>query len=124
MNSQIEDSEVMLEQQRSHILLVFSNAVYNKNEEFLEWYKTDCLQSIVGFDKVLSAQHYQENSFNISGNCKPIGFKYLALYQLCLDGSEDASLLIEKVSELHQREINAGEIATWLYYPVSENICQ
>ena len=116
------NAEALAKQKRSHTLLVFCKAVDGQEESFANWFKTDCLQSVVAFDKVLSARHYQEYPYNLSGEYKPIGFDHLGLYQLSLDGAKDVDDLIDQINELYQGESSAGDIATWLYFPVTEKI--
>lgn len=120
MTENTNNAEALAKQQRSHTLLVFCNSANGKADSFLNWYKTDCLKTVAGFDKVLSARHYQEYPFNLSGDYKPIGFDYLGLYQLSLDGAKDVSELIDQINALYQSESSAGDIATWLYFPVTE----
>ena len=122
MGENTNNSEAIAKQQRSHTLLVFCKTTDEKKETFLNWFKTDCLQTVAGFNKVLSARHYQEYPFNLSGNYKPIGFDYLGMYQLILDGAEEASELIDQINALYKNESSAGDVATWLYFPVSEKI--
>ncbi len=116
------NAEALAKQQRSHTLLVFCKAEDGKAEAFSNWFKMDCLRSVAGLSKVLSVRHYQEYPFNLSGNYTPIGFDYLGIYQLHLDGAEDASELINQINTLYRNEPSAGDIATWLYYPVSEKV--
>lgn len=122
MNENTNNAEALAKQQRSHTLLVFCKTTDEKTETFLNWFKTDCLHTVAGFNKVLSARHYQEYPFNLSGNYKPIGFDYLGIYQLSLDGAEDANELINQINALYQNESSTGDIATWLYFPVTEKI--
>ena len=121
----IEDTskaEELVQKQRSHTLLVFCNAATGQKEQFLSWFKTDCLESVSTFDKVLSVQHYKEYPFVLKERYKPIGFDCLSIVQLGLDGAEDALGLIERIKILYQNESSAGDVATWLYYPVSEKV--
>ena len=122
MGEKSNDADLLAKQQRSHTLLVFSNAVDGQVTPFLNWFKGDGLQTVAALDQVLSTRHYQEYPFNLSGEYKPIGFDYLALYQVNLDGAEDSGELINQINALYQREPSAGDIATWLYYPVSEKV--
>ena len=123
-NSKIKNNnaEALAKQQRSHTLLVFCKAAEIKSEIFLNWFKTDCLQTVTGFNKVISGRHYHEYPFNHTGNLKPIGFDYLGIYQLQLDSAEDSGELINQINTLYRNEPSAGDIATWLYFPVSEKV--
>ena len=116
------DSEALADKQRSHTLLVFCNAATNKTDQFSSWFKTDCQQAIATFSEVLSVRHYKEYPFTIIERYKPIGFEYLSIIQLNLDGAEDVSELIDQINTLCQNEPSAGNHATWLYYPVSEKV--
>ncbi|KQY72056.1 hypothetical protein ASD39_19065 [Sphingomonas sp. Root50] len=45
--------------------------------------------------------------------------KYLALVDILGGGPEDAHKVIEFAQNAYATEASAGEVATWLYYPVS-----
>ena len=122
MNDMTNNAEELAKQQRSHTLMVFCNAKDGKEYAFTDWFKTECLQAVLDSDKVLSVRHYQEYPHNLSGEYKPIGFEYMGLYQLGLDGAKDVSELIDQINTLYQNEQSAGDIATWLYHPVTEKI--
>jgi hypothetical protein len=92
---------------------------------FLDWFKGEHLQAVSALDKVVSVQHFEQHELDITGGgSKPIGYHYLGVYELLLDGAEQAEFVIDKVSALYSSEKSAGEPATWLYYPVSEKVGQ
>jgi hypothetical protein len=110
-------------QQRSHVLLVLSHPEAGRESAFLHWYRGACRKVVAEHANVLSARHYEQHEVDISqGRFAPLPFRYLALYELSLDGAHEASNLIERVETLHRQQDAAGPPATWLYYPVSEKV--
>lgn len=116
------DAEQLAEKKRSHTLLLFCNAASGQTESFSNWFSTEIPKALSALDKVLSVQVYGEYPFRFKDRYKPIGFDYLAIVQLGLDGAEEADRLIEQIDGLYQNESSAGDLASWLYYPVSEKV--
>jgi hypothetical protein len=59
----------------------------------------------------------------VSGGKYPgLPCRYLALYDLSVDGAQAALAVIERVTQLHRNEASAEAPATWLYYPASERV--
>ena len=116
-------AKALTKTQRSHNLYVFSNAVAGQEDAFLSWFKGEHLQTVSALDKVLAAQHFVQNEKDITnGISKPTGYTYLSIYELSLDGAEQAGALIDQISSLHDCQVAAGDTAFWLYYPVSEKV--
>lgn len=110
--------------QPSHILMVFGKSKVGKEKQFKNWYTSDYRARITGLDTILSVEHYRQYPLNL-GNHKPIGFDHLGIYQLSLDGAEDAQSLLKSIHQLFEEEASAENCATWIYYPVSEKVgCQ
>lgn len=125
MKNSTTNSQILLAQQSSHSLLVFSNAKEGQEQAYLDWFTSAGLSTALENKKVLSLQHYQQHSLDLIGGAKPIGFDYLAVYQLCLDGAEDSDHLIKEIHSAYQIQSSVSEIAIWLYYPISEKVgCQ
>ena len=118
-----ESPLAMLKHQRSHILLVLSQPQQGRESDFLDWYKGDYLQAIANQDKVLSVQNFEQHEVDITkGKHKPLPYPYLSLIELSLDGAEQASDLIQQITDLHQAQSAANEPATWLYFTTSEKV--
>lgn len=113
----------LLKKQRSHVLLVLSNALSGQKQKFTSWYKGDFLQSIIRSDHVLSAQHFQQCEIDITGGKWPApDYQYLGVYELSLDGAEESIEFIDKIFDSYKEEESANVPATWLYYPISEKV--
>ncbi len=118
-----ETSLALITKQRSHNLYVLSNPAPNRENAFLEWYNGDYMQMISQQEKVLSAQHYERNAIDVTrGISRPFDYAYLAVYELSLDGAEQAAPLIDQITVAHTSEHSAACPTTWLYYPVSEKV--
>jgi len=109
--------------QRSHVLLVLSNAKRGSANEFLPWYRNAYLNSVAKLTGVLNVQQYERHDVDITlGQYPPLPFQYLGIYELSLDGAQEADEIIEHVMKLHQISEHAEAPATWLYYPTSEKV--
>ena len=109
--------------QPSHTLFVLSNGVSGCEGAFLKWYKQNYHQTIAEVEYVLSAQHFERHEIDImNGAFPPPNYQYVGIYELCLDGAEQAQELISFIRDAHQQESSADTPATWLYYPVSEKV--
>ena len=109
--------------QRSHILFVFSNALDKQAEEFLQWYIGDFVDISRKLNHVLSIQYFERHEVDITeGNFPTPDYDYLGIYELSLDGSDEAKNIIAEIIESHDSEGSAGTPACWLYHPVSEKI--
>jgi hypothetical protein len=113
----------LLRGQRSHLLLALGNAESGQDAAFRRWYQGTCREAISTHSGVLAACHYEQHKVDIvKGRFPRLPFQYLGLYNLCLDGAEEAKGVIERIRQLHREEVVAQAPATWLYYPVSEKV--
>jgi hypothetical protein len=109
--------------QRSHLLFVLSCCDEQNVSEFLRWYQGEYRDAIFNTPRVISAQHYEQHEIDITkGGMARLPFKYLGIYELSLDGAEEASDVINRVATLHREQHVAKQPATWLYYPMSERV--
>ncbi len=107
--------------QRSHLLLVLSNAVSGREREFLTWYQQEHQSAMVHLDNILSVQYYERYD-EAEEHYPPPKYRYLGLYELSLDGAEEAEAIIQQITESHHRKNIAEAPATWLYYPICEKV--
>lgn len=122
-NSKITNSLALLKEQRSHVLFVLSDSRAEQEREFLKWYQGEYRKAISKSAHVLTAQHYERHEIDITqGRFACLPFKYLALYELSLDGVEEAQSVIDRVVSLHREQGAAHDPASWLYYPMSEKV--
>jgi hypothetical protein len=113
----------LLTKQRSHVLFVLSNAKVGRESVFLEWYRGTYHNQVLDDTNVLRGQQYEQHEKDITqGKYPRLPFHYLGLYELSLDGAQQAERLIERVTTLHSQQPAAEAPATWLYYPACEKI--
>ena len=113
----------LLQKQRSHLLFVLNNAQPGCDADFLEWYQGPYREAVAKIAAVVDGTHYQQHDVDISqGRYPGLAYKYLALYQLSLDGAEAAEGIIGEINALFADQRTADAPATWLYYPVSEKV--
>jgi len=109
--------------QRSHVLVVLSNPKTGSEEVFRSWYLGPYQQEMRALTPVLSGQQYEPHELDVSrGRYPGLPYRYLALYDLSMDGARAALDVIASIRELHGEETSATAPATWLYYPVSERV--
>jgi len=116
-------SLLLLKAQRSHVVFVLSNANTGQEAAFLDWYQGAYRQAILEFPEVLKVQHYERHDVDITrGQFPPLPFRYLGLYEISIDGAEEATSLIELIASLHCAQSETQLPATWIYYPTSERV--
>jgi len=112
-----------LAKQRSHVLVVQSGPVDGQVQTFLDWYLGRYLAIVEGVPACLEARHYRRHPVDITqGQCRPLPYDFLGLYQLSIDGAEEAESIIALIHAAHESEETAHGVATWLYHPVSERV--
>lgn len=112
-----------LAHQRSHILFALSDVDEGRMGDFEEWYQRSYKARMSAWPGVISACHYKQHDVDITAGKYPrLPFRYLALYELSLDGAEQATPAVELIEKLHQELRYAKTPATWLYYPASEKV--
>ena len=125
-SEKIDDCPIeAMKKQRSHNLYVFSNPASQseQNDAYLDWFMGSFFDKLEMHNIVLSAQHYERQDFDITtGFSRPCNYRYLGIYELSLDGAQEAQGLIECIEDMHQTEQSAGESTCWLYYPISEKV--
>ena len=109
----------IIKNQRSHNLFVFSNSINSQHDVFRKWFSDESLSLILNLDKVISAQHFQQHELDIFGT-SPIGDRFLGIYELSLDGAEQAVQVIDRIKTIYNDSKVSSEPATWIYYPMSE----
>jgi hypothetical protein len=113
----------LLAKQRSHVLFVLSNPKTGHESGFREWYRGAYARHVCDEPGVLNVQHYEQHEIDVTrGRYARLPFHYLGVYDLCLDGAEQAASLIERIADLHGQQAAAEAAATWLYYPASERV--
>jgi hypothetical protein len=110
--------------QRSHLLLVLSEASLPEDEMFLAWYRDGFGKALRSYDGVLRVAQYVQHEFDITGGrYMQLPFGYLTLCDLSLDGAAAAEHVIRAIHTAHERERSVtGAPATWMYYPASEKV--
>jgi hypothetical protein len=105
------------------VLVVLSNPAAGSEHTFRSWYVGPYQRDILALTPVLGGQQYEPDELDVSrGKYPGLPFRYLALYDLSVDGAQAALDVIERIRELHGREKSAALPATWLYYPLSERV--
>src|SRR5580658_5599632 len=108
----------LLEEQRSHVLLVLSNAQPGSDPEFRKWYLGVYQRTVLKLEGVLCGQQYEAHEVDVSGGKYPgLPYHYLGVYDVSVDGASTANAMLDHIRDLHQRQPSAQAPATWLYYP-------
>lgn len=121
MTKSITEAQGTALSQRSHTLLVFSNAPKVEKKNYEVWLKSDAWTEFSHNKKVLSVKSYRQHPMDFGGY-EPIGFNYLTLVQLSLNGAEDVVSVLDKLHTIFNEVSGSQSVATWLYYPVSEKV--
>jgi len=109
--------------QRSHLLLILSNATQGKKTEFVDWATTHLRENIAKSKQVLSLNLLEKHAVDVTeGAYQEIPYHYLLILELGLDGADKAQPLIKKIADWYSEEPYAMAPATWLFYPASEKV--
>lgn len=107
--------------QPSFLLLVLGNAAAGKDADFVAWFKDSFTDRLQRLPAVWRARVYARDSVDVTwGRFPLVPMKYLSLVDLLGDGPEAAHSVIDFVQDIYAKEKSAADVATWLYYPVSE----
>ena len=68
---------------KKYKMVVFTNAVEGKDEEFNDWYQNTHLQQIVGIKSFVQAQRFRFNTNIVPGAANPS--RYMAIYDIETD---------------------------------------
>jgi hypothetical protein len=113
----------LLAEQRSHLLVVLSNAQAGADQSFRNWFLGPYQRTVLKLDGVLRGQQYEAHEVDISDGKYPgLPYHYFAIYDLSVDGAAAAGAVLDRIKDLHQRESSAQPPATWLYYPAGERV--
>jgi hypothetical protein len=122
-STHVPPSLMILKEQRSHLLFVLSNAKTGKEDEFLAWYKETARDAVLSQPNILKASHFAEDTIDVTGGAFPKPqYCYLALYELSVDGAEQAGESIEAISSLYSGSGCAEAPATWLHFALGEKV--
>lgn len=102
----------------SHKLLVFTNPVDGKEDEYNDWYNNIHLGEVCQLPSVRSAQRF-ELSAALPGNDS--GWKYLAIYEI--DNDDPSAVLGELGKGIKNMRMSAAmdrNAAGWVFSPVSD----
>ena len=109
--------------QRSHVLLILSNATLGKNTDFINWATTHLRENIARSKRVLSLNLLEKHEIDVTeGAYQELPYQYLFIVELCLDGANEVQQLIKKITAWYSTEPSAMPPASWLYYPASEKV--
>lgn len=113
----------LLTKQRSHLLLLLGNAAPDCEQPYQKWCQRDLRHFLQQQPQVLSIELMQQHKIDVClGEYPRLPYRYLSIIELSLDGAEQAGPLIAALQDLQQQEDSAGNMASWLYYPVSEKV--
>lgn len=113
----------LLKYQRTHVLLIFTNATGDSEESFLSWYQYRYRAALLNRPEVLSLRHYRRHRVDVlQGRFPIIPYNYMGICEISVDGASAAQNLIDETAALHKASNVAEAPTTWLYYPVCEKV--
>lgn len=116
-------SLALLSRQRSHILLVLTDANPGSEPAFRDWLERHYVATLSATRQVVAIHLYEQHEIDVTSGQHPrLPLRYLSICELSLDGAPQAESIIRQVMELHRSEVSARAPATWLYYPAGEKV--
>lgn len=123
VDPRVTASMALLKRQRSHVLLVLTDASAGREPAFRNWLQGRYVATLSAIQPVVAVRLYEQHEVDVTGGLHPrLPLRYLSICELSLDGAEQAEPLIRLITELHLSEMSARAPATWLYYPASEQV--
>ena len=106
-----------------HILVVLSNAVEGREEEYNDWYTNTHLRDILALPGFVSAQRFKLSDEQLR---KKGPHKYLAIYEI--DG-EDPKKALDALRKAIKEGMNISsaldtDVTSWVFTPITETIVQ
>ena len=104
-----------------HILLVLTNPVEGRGDEFNEWYSDTHLADVLGVDGFAAAQRFELAKDQLG---EPGPYRYLAIYEVDADdmGKALAALTEATSSMVLSDAMDMQNMATWAYSPITERV--
>lgn len=113
----------LLAAQASHVLFVLCNSRTGADEDVASWLGTLHSESISNATGIVLARHFRLHPIDITrGRRERLPFQFLSIYELSLDGAEQAASVIQDLNEACREGGVADEPAFWLTFPACEKI--
>lgn len=107
-----------------HLLVVMSNAVDGKDNEFNEWYTNTHLGDIIRLKPYVAAQRFKTSDVQLGDGSAALPYRYLAIYEIEGDVAEAAKALSpDKVGQMYiSPALDLERTVAWLYSPITERV--
>lgn len=102
-----------------HFMLVLTNPVEGREDEYNDWYNQTHLGEVLGVEGFVAAQRFEINALSEGGP-----FKYLAIYEI---EAEDPNAIVGKLMEAMpgmnlSKDMDASRLGMWMCTPLTERM--
>ncbi len=102
-----------------HFMLVLTNPVEGREDEYNEWYNHTHLGEVLGVEGFVAAQRFEINALSEGGP-----FKYLAIYEIEAD---DPSTIVDKLTQAMpgmnlSEAMDMSRLGMWMCTPLTERL--
>jgi hypothetical protein len=118
-----------------NLLLVFSNPVDGREDEYNDWYSNHHLDEILAIDGFKCAQRFELADVEMSRDTPDAPYRYLAIYEVQEDALERADAALFELARTERAEALAagrtpklvmspamdGDLRTWWFRSVGES---
>lgn len=103
-----------------HLLVVLTNPVHGKDDEYNGWYTNQHLGDVVGIDGYVAATRYKLSDAQISGGQLP--YEYLAIYEVETDDLPATAKRLTGTEMYISPALDTKTTSAWLYTPITERV--
>ena len=107
-----------------HLMVVFTNPVDGKEDEFNDWYTNIHLSDVLRVPGFVAAQRFELSKPQIMGDTP---YRYMAIYEI---EAEDPEPVIEALKQVPENgmvistALDAENAAAWVYSPITVRVTE
>jgi hypothetical protein len=105
-------------------LVVFSNPIENKEDEYNEWYSKTHLHDVLKIRGFVAAQRFKLSDEQLPGD--PSSYRYMAIYKIETDDLEATLKELVQAQEKGNMVVSSAldieNVASWIFTPITEQI--
>lgn len=113
----------IIKYQRSHLMLILSNAQNGQQQQFNRWNINLLQKKLAENNEVLNSRLFEKHEIDVTeGQYQDIPYQYLNIIELSIDGAQQVENLADQIMRWHLEEPSADQPVLWLFYPATERV--
>ena len=107
-----------------HCLVVFSNPVEGREDEYNDWYTNTHLRDVLKIPGFIGAQRFARSKEQLGS--EPLPYRYMAIYDIETDDIKATMEALGKAAAAGEmmisRAMDMEHIANWIFTPMSKKM--